>query len=222
MTHFQSYLFIGSKKDTQKEIIALAKKLQIDITLSSPDKIEIAPQNLSISINEIRALKSKIFQKPLKSKFHLAIISDAQKLTIPAQNALLKILEEPPQSAIIVLEAQEEQSIIETIKSRVLQKNIQPVKQEKISHLLIDLIDDKSWKESLVQLAQITDPLPWLDGQITAHHFLLTKNIRANRPHLSAKISDTLEKCIEAKKMIKANVNPKFVLFNLALQLHSP
>ncbi len=219
MTHFQSYLFIGSKKDTQKEIIALAKKLQIDITLSSPDKIEIAPQNLSISINEIRALKSKIFQKPLKSKFHLAIISDAQKLTIPAQNALLKILEEPPQSAIIVLEAQEEQSIIETIKSRVLQKNIQPVKQEKTSHLLIN---DKSWKESLVQLAQITDPLPWLDGQITAHHFLLTKNIRANRPHLSAKISDTLEKCIEAKKMIKANVNPKFVLFNLALQLHSP
>ena len=222
MKHFQSYLFIGSKKDTQKEIVALAKRLQIDINLSSPDIVEIAPQNLSISINEIRALKNKIFQKPLKSKFRLAIIRSSQKLTLPAQNALLKILEEPPVSAIIVLEAQEEQSIIETIKSRVLQKNIQPVKQEKISHLLIDLIDDKSWKESLVQLAQITDPLPWLDGQITAHHFLLTKNIRANRPHLSAKISDTLEKCIEAKKMIKANVNPKFVLFNLALQLHSP
>src|SRR3990167_7049338 len=143
MTHFQSYLFIGSKKDTQKEIVALAKRLQIDINLSSPDIVEIAPQNLSISINEIRALKNKIFQKPLKSKFRLAIIRSSQKLTLPAQNALIKILEEPPVSAIIVLEAQEEQSIIETIKSRVLQKNIQPVKQEKISHLLIDLIDDK-------------------------------------------------------------------------------
>ena len=49
----------------------------------------------------------------------VAIIDDAETLNIPAQNALLKTLEEPPGHAIIFLIAQSERALLDTVRSRM-------------------------------------------------------------------------------------------------------
>ena len=110
MSLFQSYLIVGPSNQRRIQTEILAKSLEIDLKKVSPDIFIIAPQNQSISINQVRDLKRHIFEKPVSSKYKFVIIEDAQKLTHEAQNALLKILEEPPESAIIVLEAKNEQA----------------------------------------------------------------------------------------------------------------
>lgn len=72
----------------------------------------------SIGIEEIQSVKQKIFFKPLKGKTKALIIEDAHFLTIEAQNALLKLLEEPPEHTIIVLTTDSQDLLIPTILSR--------------------------------------------------------------------------------------------------------
>ena len=48
----------------------------------------------------------------------MAIIDDAETLNIPAQNALLKTLEEPPGHAIIIMVSASERALLDTVRSR--------------------------------------------------------------------------------------------------------
>ncbi len=49
----------------------------------------------------------------------MAIIDDAEALGIPAQNALLKTLEEPPGHAIIIMVTASERALLDTVRSRM-------------------------------------------------------------------------------------------------------
>lgn len=219
MKHFQSYLFVGEKDDTENETLYLAANLQIDTSPQSPDFSTIKPEGQSITIDQIRNLNKYVFQKPFKSKFRLAVLKNSEKLTLPAQNALLKILEESPRHAIIILEATEKESLLPTIRSRVVTKNIVPKAGQKQKIFLSH--QNRSLENILDNLAMIDDPILWLNGQIVAMHYKLIHNIGENRPISCAKIAKSIENCVTAKKMIQANVNPKFALFNLALHLNS-
>lgn len=55
----------------------------------------------------------------------LVIIEDSHLLTIEAQNALLKLLEEPPAGTCIILTANHEQALLPTIRSRVQSVSVQ-------------------------------------------------------------------------------------------------
>ena len=78
----------------------------------------ISPIDDSIKINQIREIISKIHEKPILSDKKIYIINDADKMTVQAQNCLLKILEEPPLYVMIILVVSNEQLILNTIKSR--------------------------------------------------------------------------------------------------------
>ncbi len=71
----------------------------------------------SHKIELIRSINSSITLKPL-SDYKVIIIDDADKLTVQAQNAFLKNIEEPPLFVIIILVASNRDSILDTIRSR--------------------------------------------------------------------------------------------------------
>lgn len=91
--------------------------LEMENLFNSPDYIEITPDGNSIKIAQIRKLQSDILVKPYKS-YKIYVIDEAQKMTVEAQNALLKTLEEPPKYAIIILITNNKESLLDTIKSR--------------------------------------------------------------------------------------------------------
>lgn len=72
----------------------------------------------SIKIDEVRNLFEGIEEKPIFSKNKIYEIFHAENLNINSQNAILKILEEPPKYAIIMLYAKSIDEILPTIKSR--------------------------------------------------------------------------------------------------------
>jgi DNA polymerase-3 subunit delta' len=91
------------------KIIDLAFAKQLD-----PEK-----KGDSIGIDAAREIKNFLWQKPNTSSRRTLIIDEAEFLTAEAQNALLKITEEPPASSLIILIASDPEGLLATIRSRI-------------------------------------------------------------------------------------------------------
>lgn len=83
-------------------------------------KLIIPHDSKAIGIEAIRELEHFLSLKvPSHAKLHrVIIIEDAQLLTIEAQNAFLKTLEEPPMGTVFILTSSHDQSLLPTIRSR--------------------------------------------------------------------------------------------------------
>jgi hypothetical protein len=85
-----------------------------------PDIILIKPDDKGkIGIDAVHELQHKLTYSEYESKSHrVVIISDADKLTLPAENSLLKTLEEPPTATTMILTAVSPAALLETTVSR--------------------------------------------------------------------------------------------------------
>jgi DNA polymerase III subunit delta' len=73
----------------------------------------------SISIEQVRDLEQFLSRKVPGNGRRVIVVEDAHLLGIPAQNALLKTLEEPPANTMLILTAAHERALLPTIRSRV-------------------------------------------------------------------------------------------------------
>ncbi len=101
-------------EEIQKYIDLLIKQF-----LVSPfDITSLGQNNYSIKIDLVRELKQKLNLKPWSGTKKVTIIYNAHHLTNEAQNAMLKILEEPLEDTIIILACPNENLLLPTIISR--------------------------------------------------------------------------------------------------------
>lgn len=70
-------------------------------------------------IDAMRELKSFLWQKPAISSKRMAIVNNAENLTLQAQNAILKIAEEPPESVMIILIVNQLENLLPPLLSRM-------------------------------------------------------------------------------------------------------
>ena len=80
--------------------------------------LEKKKDKASVGVLEIKDFREDMFLSATESESKIYIIDDAECMTVEAQNALLKVLEEPPSGVIIILLAKECDRILTTIKSR--------------------------------------------------------------------------------------------------------
>ena len=104
---------------------------------NAPDCIRVKLEGNSIKIAQIRNLQSDIVIKPHK-KYKIYIIDKAEKMTLEAQNALLKTLEEPPEYAIIILVTNNKEGLLPTIRSRCEIVKFTPIPFIEIKNYLIN------------------------------------------------------------------------------------
>lgn len=91
----------------------------------------------SIGIDAVREIKNFLWQKPNTSARRTLIIDNADLLTTEAQNALLKITEEPPVSSLLILVTSDPESILPTIVSRLPKVYFGAVPQKAIEEWLV-------------------------------------------------------------------------------------
>ena len=124
-----------------KKLIAeeIAKMLlSVKDTENSPDFSIIEPDGNSIKIEQIREFQKKVSEKPIISNKKVYIINDSDKMTVEAQNCLLKTLEEPPEFVTIILIGSNENSFLSTIKSRCMILHFEKISDEQIQKYLQD------------------------------------------------------------------------------------
>lgn len=90
----------------------------------------------SISVDEIREqINQDIVIKPYSSKHKVYIMPDADLMTVQAQNALLKTLEEPPQYAVILLLTENAEVLLPTIRSRCVMLKLRNIKDALVKNI---------------------------------------------------------------------------------------
>lgn len=133
----QSYLFVGTEgigklliaKEFARKILCLqqegkevcdCKSCQCFEGINHPDYAVINENGETIKIEQIREITNKVIEQPIQSHKKVYILNDCDKMTIEAQNCLLKTLEEPPEFVILILITANESAILNTIKSRCM------------------------------------------------------------------------------------------------------
>ena len=107
----------------EKENYKLAGKdgFRLDMIVVKPE-IEINRKGIlkekEIKIEKIKEVQKELSSFPYRGEYKILIINNAHRMTESAQNALLKILEEPNRTSVIILVTHEEGKIIPTIHSR--------------------------------------------------------------------------------------------------------
>ena len=94
-----------------------------------PDIIRVVHEKPNtISVDDIRKqVNGDVALKPYSSARKVYLITEAEKMTVQAQNALLKTLEEPPSYAVILLMTSNVNTLLPTILSRCVMLHMKPV-----------------------------------------------------------------------------------------------
>ena len=105
-----------------------------------PDIIKITHEKPgSIGVDDIREqLIGDVQIKPYSSPYKVYIVPDAEKMTVQAQNALLKTIEEPPAYAVILLLTTNASAFLPTILSRCVMLTLKPVPDEQVRSYLME------------------------------------------------------------------------------------
>ncbi len=100
-----------------------------EMNRNQPDIIRVVHEKPNtISVEEIRTqVNGDIMIKPYSSPYKIYIIDEAEKLSVQAQNALLKTIEEPPVYAVILLLTTNAGILLPTIRSRCVTLDLKPV-----------------------------------------------------------------------------------------------
>lgn len=115
---------------------------------NQPDIIKVTHEKPnSISVDDIRTqVNNDIVIKPYSSKYKIYIIEDADLMTVQAQNALLKTIEEPPAYAVIMLLTVNAETLLPTIRSRCVMMKLRNIKDKLIKKYLLEQMDVPDYK----------------------------------------------------------------------------
>ena len=93
-----------------------------------PDIAVVAkiPPGREIVVDQIRALQKDVYVVPNEAERKVYIIDCAETMNTAAQNALLRILEEPPRHVVFILKTENSAALLPTVRSRCLKLNAPP------------------------------------------------------------------------------------------------
>lgn len=121
------------------------------LSQNHPDIIFVTSEKSnSIGIEDIRTqVIDDVAIKPYCSSYKVYIIRGAEKLTLQAQNALLKTIEEPPAYAVILLLTSNQDALLPTITSRCVKLSLRPVHESMVKDFLMETMHIPDYQASM-------------------------------------------------------------------------
>jgi DNA polymerase III gamma/tau subunit len=210
--------------------IQKAEELCSDLQIDPFDRTHVAKSEnaSSIGIKDIKEMMQKIFLKPLKSKEKAIIIEDAELLTNEAQNALLKVLEEPPRNTQIILCSTSIDTFLPTILSRckviTISEEKEKIPKEEFTNTFLSLLSLKP--NQALELAEKyhknkDEATQFLENLIRTGQHILLEEVKENKTeqYITAKILKHMTK--SHKNLKTTNINTRLELEHLFLNIHN-
>ena len=115
---------------------------------NQPDIIRVTHEKpTTISVDDIREqVNNDIVIKPYSSKYKVYIIDEADMMSVQAQNALLKTIEEPPAYAVIILLTENAETLLPTIRSRCVMLKLRNIKDQLVKKYLMEQMEIPDYK----------------------------------------------------------------------------
>jgi DNA polymerase III gamma/tau subunit len=223
-----SYLITGGH---YQERIKKARKIA-GFWQPHPDLLMIKAE-LSVGIKQIREGQKFLSRRPYQGKIKVVVILEAEKMTLPSQNAFLKTLEEPPANSLIILSAPSHDDLLATVISRCQLIKLKPQSQIKLKKSLIthhsSLI--AQWlKSSAGQQLELIEPytksreeaIRFCREMIAILRKYLTKEKRLSKLSMDDnQLLAAIKNFQQSFSLLQANINVKLVLENLVLAFNN-
>ncbi len=120
---------------------------------SHPDILFIKPEKdkATIGVEPVRDAITEALIKPFYNRHKVFIIDDGDILTPQAQNALLKIIEEPPEYAVFIIVCTNSEILLETVRSRAVTVTFSPLPDDVVREYIENKYPDEARIEFLVK-----------------------------------------------------------------------
>lgn len=175
----------------------------------------------SFHIDTIRQLRQNAWLLPGEAPCRVCVLCGAENMTDQAQNALLKILEEPPEHTVFILTVENRAMLLPTILSRVQTIRLEPLTPAEILPVLRERCPDQpgeklEWAAETADtigqaLALLADESLQKHAQLAQRMLELLCNgseydlLTAVEP-VSRKREDLLEVCTQLRQLLTAEL----------------
>lgn len=202
-------MIIISTDDTLRQEKIKTILSEMSLSENSPNILKMEEK---LGIESIKQIKYHLLLRSGEGESKVIIINPADGLTLDAQNALLKLLEEPQGDVLFILGVVKEESLLNTVRSRCQLINLE-IKPSDLS------VDDQKFMEDLLtqepetrleMVEKIENKKDWLEKLVFYYHQKMKNDPKT--------LSD-VKKVLTAQKWIKQNVMPKAVIDYLMLAL---
>lgn len=102
----------------------------------------------SFHVDIIRDVVKDAYVQPNEAEYKVYILGNADCMSVSAQNALLKILEEPPEYVVFILTARSKSMLLETVLSRSVVVTLEGVEPDEGARFISSRIDDVSYEDA--------------------------------------------------------------------------
>lgn len=172
---------------------------------NQPDIIKVTHEKPNtISIDDIREqVNNDVAIKPYSSRYKIYIIADADMMSVQAQNAILKTIEEPPEYAVIMLLTENAETLLPTIRSRCVMLKLRNIKDQLVKKYLMEQMQVPDYKAD-VCVAFAQGNMGKAIMLATSEHF---NEIKEEAVHLlrninemeQSELSEAVKRCISYK-----------------------
>jgi len=218
MNSIQSFLIVAKNKNEASSYMAnLLKEKEIN---SLDANFQIYEK--TVGIEDVRSIQKATLLKPFRGKIKAVIINTYTNITLEAQNALLKILEEPPANTIMIITTTKKELILPTIVSRckviILQEKeikLTEVDLSELENTLNILLNDKAGAKLKIaqDIAKDKENVDLWFGKMS----VFVKN-KLTQDCKNLKYLNILKELQETYKVIEStNVNQRVTLENFFL-----
>ena len=167
--------FYSEKEEPEDSLsLRIEKEEHPDLIFVDYQEKENGEKKSSISIDQIRQeVKGTVDISPKEGRYKVYVLCHSDKMTVEAQNALLKTLEEAPEHVIMILLCENENKLLDTVLSRVVRVYVGDMPIEKQWKLLQEIPDLRALPAFLKEIAhkkqeemqKYAEELGQLDGQ---------------------------------------------------------
>jgi len=206
-----AFLLVGNNHAEQ--IREIEKKLSA-WKISQWDTIRL-PEEGTVGIEMIRDFERELALTPRNSPAKAGVLTDMDRATPEAQNALLKTLEEPPPHTYIIGTTRIPEALLPTIRSRMSVVRLTQVAQTFDTSILVKLLRESPGKRitSLEQfVATRDDAKKFVTSLLGAAREELLK-------HPTRELSALIRNLLTAESQLSVNVNQKLVVDNAVLHI---
>lgn len=183
----------------------------------------------SIRDEQILALQRRFMQVPAEGDRNVAVIDEAETMTIRAQTRILKTLEEPDPGTVIMILTDNSEDLLPTIRSRCTRIRLVNTEyantEDEITasaEILRMIFEHRYFFEIKGKLEEVLknrqDALTLLDGVEWELGALLRKSIQTDEPMNRETVTQAIKFTEQAREDIRRNVSFRYVFRSLVLR----
>ena len=107
----------------------------------------------AISVHTVRTMIERMQMSSMSGKWRVILIDAIDELTVAAENAILKLLEEPPQQTLFLLVTHQLSNVLPTVRSRARVEKMHPLTMSELRELCTKFMPDTDISSEILKLS---------------------------------------------------------------------